>query len=126
MNQLTLNFEPGLTAQFRSLREVIAASVYSSRKGLAAVAADLDLSPTDLTKRLNADSAEPRPLRSEDIEQIIASTGDYRPIYWLIERFLRDPAAQQQQAMVQIVAMAPQFIALFEQAGLLSSGKAKR
>jgi hypothetical protein len=60
MGQLTLDFRSGLTAQHRSLREVTAATVYASHKGVAGVAGDLDMSPTDLTKRLNLDSAEPR------------------------------------------------------------------
>lgn len=101
--QLSLSFEPGLTARFRSLREATAHSVYASRKGRSSVAADLDLSPTDLTKRLNADHGEHRPLRADDVEQIIASTGDFTPIYWLIEKFLRDPDVVRQQA-TQILA----------------------
>jgi hypothetical protein len=116
MNQLTLNFTPGLTAQYRSLREVAAAAVYASRKGVAGVAGDLDMSPTDLTKRLNIDGAEPRPLRVEDLEGIVASTGDHRPIFWLIEKFLRDPATQQQQAIAQIAQLLPVLNELVTQA----------
>lgn len=118
MGQLTLDFRPGLTSQYRSLREVTAATVYSSHKGVAGVAGDLDMSPTDLTKRLNLDSAEPRPLRVDDLEKIIASTGDYRPIYWLIEKFLRDPESVKQQAVSQLATLLPQLIELTRQAGI--------
>jgi hypothetical protein len=114
--QMTLNFQPGLTAQYRSLREVSAAAVYGSRKGVAGVAADLDLSPTDLTKRLNLDSAEPRPLRAEDVEGIVSSTGDLRPIYWMVEKFCRDADAQQRQAVAQIAALLPALEELVRQA----------
>jgi hypothetical protein len=118
MSQLTLDFRPGLTAQHRSLREVTAATVYGSHKGVAGVAGDLDMSPTDLTKRLNLDSAEPRPLRVDDLEKIIASTQDYRPIYWLIEKFLRDPDSVKQQAVSQLATLLPQLIELTKQAGI--------
>ena len=118
--QLTLNFTPGLTAQYRSLREVAAAAVYASRKGVSGVAGDLDMSPTDLTKRLNLDGAEPRPLRVEDLEGIIESTGDCRPIYWLIERFLRDPESVKQQAVSQLAVLVPQLLELARQAGVKS------
>jgi hypothetical protein len=118
MAQIALDFTPGLTAQYRSLREVAAAAVYASRKGVSGVAARLDMSPTDLTKRLNADSAEPRPLRVEDLEGIIESTGDMRPIYWLIERFLRDPESAKQQAVSQLATLLPALIELTRQAGI--------
>lgn len=115
--QLSLSFEPGLTAWFRSLREAAAHSVYASRKGLSSVA-DLDLSPTDLTKRPNAERGEHRPLRADDVEQIIASTGDFTPIYWLIEKFLRDQDVVRQQATQQIAALLPQLIELAKQANV--------
>lgn len=116
--QLSLSFPTGLTAQFRSLREVAAAAVYASKKGVAGVAGSLDMSPTDLTKRLNPDSAEPRPLRVEDLEGIIAATGDMRPIHWLIERFLRDPEQAKAQAIGQMATLLPQMIELAKQAGI--------
>jgi hypothetical protein len=118
VQQMNLTFEPGLTARFRSLREVTAHSVYSSRRGLSAVAADLDMSPSELTKRLNADSAEPRPMRVDDLEAIIQSTGDATPIYWLVEKYLRDPDAVRNQATAQIAALLPALLELAKQAGL--------
>ena len=40
--QIDLDFEGGLTQRFRSLTEVCAAAVYSSRGGLGGVASELD------------------------------------------------------------------------------------
>ena len=122
MQQMNLTFEPGLTARFRSLREATAHTVYASRRGLASVAADLDMSPSELTKRLNADSAEPRPMRVDDLEAIIQATGDATPIYWLVEKYLRDPAAVRDQATAQIAALLPALIELANQAGVGSTG----
>lgn len=110
--QLTLNFEPGLTERFKTFDEVLAAAVYGSRKGLNAVAGDLDMSPSELTRRLNPDTDDPRPLRTKDGIAIIDSTGDMRPVYWLIEKFLRDPEAAKQEALAQIPALVAQLQAL--------------
>lgn len=115
--QLTLNFEPGLTERFRSFDEVLAAAVYSSRKGLNSVAGDLDMSPSELTRRLNPDASDPRPLRTCDGIRIIESTKDMRPVYWLIEKFLRDPEAMKQEAMAQIPGLVAQLSKLLEQSG---------
>lgn len=121
--QLNLTFEPGLTAQFPSFEDVIVAVVYGSRKGLNGVAADLDYSPSELSRRLNRNPDDPRNLKAGDVPRIIDSTGDMRPVYWLIERFLQDPSAKRQQALDQMAQMAPVFLALAEQAGITAKMK---
>jgi len=116
--QLTLNFEPGLTARYPDWHATLAHAVYASRKGLSGVAADLDVSPSDLTKRLSHD--ENRPLRADQAVRIIESTGDLTPIYWLIEKFLRDADAQRVQAIQQLAELAPRLLELAAQAGVLT------
>lgn len=116
MQQLALSFEPGLTAHFPQIEDVLVAAVYGSRKGLNGTAADLDLSPSDLSKRLSRES-EQRPVRCSDLVGIIQSTGDHRPIYWLIEKFLRDPEATRNQAISQLAQLMPMIQALVEQSG---------
>lgn len=118
--QMTLNFEPGLTERFKTWDEVLAAAVYGSRKGLNAVAADLDMSPSELTRRLNPATDDPRPLRTKDGIGIIEATQDFRPVHWLIEKFLRDPEAAKNDALAQIPALIEQLQAL---AVTASSGK---
>lgn len=115
--QLTLDFQPGLTTQFPLYEDVIAAAVYGSRKGLNGVAADLDMSPSELCRRLNRNGDDHRPLRAGDAEKIIASTGDKRPVYWMIEKHLGDPKVAQQQALSQIPGVLAQLTALMEAAG---------
>ena len=111
--QLALDFTPGLTAQFKSLQQVCSAVVYGSRGGLSAVAADCDLAPSDLCRRL-ADDGD-RPLTADQVDQIIGSTKDFRPIYWLIEKYLQDPEAKRQQAIEQLASVMPMIQALVEQ-----------
>lgn len=122
--QLSLAFEPGLTARFRELEDVVAASVHASRLGVDGVAPRLNMAPSDLSKRLNAHLAakegDPsnRPLRVCDMTAIVEATGDFRPVYWLVERFLRDPEAQRTAAIQQLAALAPMLVTLAEQAGI--------
>lgn len=116
--QLSLDFEVGLTARFPHWEDVLAAAVYGSKKGLNGVAADLDMSPSELTRRLNRNTDDSRPLRAEDAIGIIHSTNDLRPVYWLIERFLKDPEAKRQEAINALVQLAPIVNELATQAGL--------
>lgn len=115
-NQFMLPFQPGLTAQFPRFRDVLVSAVYGGRKGLNGVAADLDQSPSDLTKRLASEHGDPRPMREEDIIGIIESTGDVRPIYWLVEKFIQSPEAQKTQAIAQLAELMPMIQGLVETA----------
>lgn len=112
--QLSLDFQPGLTAQFKTLTQVCAAAVYACRGGLSAVAADLDMAPSDLCRRLSEEGD--RPVTAEHANAIIRSTKDYRPIYWLIETYLQDPETKRLHAIQQLAQVMPMVQALVEQA----------
>ena len=118
MSQLTLDFEAGLLQRFPRWEDTFITAVYSSRKGLNGVAAECDQSPSELSKRLShVDGGEPRPLRSGDILNILRSTHDFTPIYWLIEEFLKDPTAKQQEALAAIPGLVERLNTVLEQAG---------
>jgi hypothetical protein len=126
--QYTFDFEAGLTERFKTWESVLAAAVYGSRKGLNAVAAELDMSPSELTRRLNQDSDDPRPLRTVDAVRIIAATEDKRPVYWLIETFLNDPETMRQEALSRLPALLEAVQKTLENAGgpKLSIASSKR
>lgn len=115
--QYTFDFEPGLAERFKTWESVLAAAVYGSRKGLNNVAGDLDMSPSELTRRLNPDSDDARPLRTQDAVGIIRSTEDMRPVYWLIETFLKDPELVRQEAIAQLPALLDAVQRTLERAG---------
>lgn len=118
-SQLSLDFHPGITVQHKTLTSVTAATVYGHRGGLSAVAADLDTSPSDLTRRLSGgDEKDNRPLTVEQFDAILASTKDFRPIFWLIEKYLQDPETKKNQAINQLATLVPMIARLVEQAGI--------
>jgi len=117
VRQFNLDFAPGITERFPRWEDTLVSAVYSSRQGLNGVAAKLDMSPSELSKRLSHHTDEPRPLRSQDITGIIEATGDMTPVYWLLEKFVGDPKARQQEALAQIPAVLAQLTALMEAAG---------
>jgi len=117
MQQFTLDFQAGLTERFPRWRDTFVHAVYNSRLGLNGVAAKMDMSPSDLTKRLSGNSDEPRPLRDTDILSIIEATQDYTPVYWLLEKFLKDPDARKQEAIARLPGLVAILEATLEQAG---------
>jgi hypothetical protein len=116
--QHSFDFTPGLTTQFPVLRDLLCAVVYGSRAGLKGVAGDLDRSPSELSRMLNREQDDPRKLDVDDFVAIVASTGDTRPVQWLIEKFLHNPEQQRATATQQLALILPSIIELAHQAGI--------
>lgn len=114
--QLDLDFTPGLTEQYPQLRDLVAAIVYSHRGGLKAMAAELDVSPSHLSRALSQNDPEDR--RHFDLDWlpvVIQRSGDQRPISWLIERFMQSPETRRKQVFDQVAAVLPLLTELLAQ-----------
>lgn len=85
--QLDLNFE---SPQFDSLEEAFVHSVHTSSISMKHLAGEMNLLPAGLSKRLNLHPEENDPrFNLRQFEKYLEATGDYRPIYYLVERFLQ-------------------------------------
>ncbi|WP_429498922.1 phage regulatory CII family protein [Robbsia andropogonis] len=114
--QLTLNFEPGLNERHAKLLDVIRSGAYTNRKPLKTIAADMDMSSSTLSRKLNSDPDDPRKFSVDDLECYINATGDVQPIYWLIEKYLQDEEQKQNRALRQLAERLPDVLALIAQA----------
>ena len=74
MDQLTLDFEPGLTERFPDIEDVLIATVYSGKKAHKSIAYDLDESPSGLTRKLKGDLEFP----ISKLPALIKSTNDFK------------------------------------------------
>lgn len=124
--QLTLELQPGLTQQYRTLRECVAAAVYQHRTGIGGVASVIDQSPSELGRRLNhSDADSQRNLDVDDLVGIIQATGDHRPVLWLVEKFLPSDEQKRRAAVDQLAGLMPQLAALLAEAGSTAKGGRK-
>lgn len=112
--QMTLPLDESLVSAHRSLRDCIAAGVY--RRGLKAVAMDLDLSPGNLSVALSDDPH--RKFGVDDLERYIQSTGDKSSIHYLVAKYLGDEAAARDQALGQVTELLQNLPAMLAAAGL--------
>lgn len=112
MNQLTLDFEPGLTERYPNIEDVLVASVYSGKKPHKTIAYDLDESPSSLTRKVKGDLEFP----VSKLPALIESTGDTTIIHWLIERFLVDHGEAKQAALSKLATLIPEIEALLKAA----------
>lgn len=120
--QLTLNFEPGLSERNKSLKAHVREQVYKNPKPLKTLAGDMDLSETDLTRKLGDNPNDVRNFTCDDLEKYIGTTHDVSPIYYLIEKFAVNNEAKAAFAAAELAKILPQLLALASQAGL--QGKA--
>jgi len=112
--QIALDFEPGLTERFGSLRECVATGVY--QRGLKRVAIDLDTAPSNLSVQLSEDTS--RHFSVDSLERYIESTGDVTPIHYLAERFLSDKSARQAAASAELLEIFRQLQPALKKAGM--------
>ena len=116
MRQVELNFEAGLTDQFPEFRDVVKASVYSCGRALKSVAADLDMTSSELSRKLADNPNDPVNFPLHLLPALIRATGDKRPVYWLVEAFLEDEDTKRTRAVAQLADMLPQLQSLLKSA----------
>lgn len=116
MRQLSLTLETSLIQQFPTFRDVVVASVHGCGRQVKAIAADLDMSPSELSRKLADNPKDLVHFPYEKLPALIAATGDKRPVLWLVEQFLDDPAAKRQSAVDQLARLLPEIAALVKEA----------
>jgi AraC-like DNA-binding protein len=115
--QLTLELQPGLLQRYSTLRQCLYHAAMNYSRGIKSLAADLDLSESELSRRLNPSEGDNRSCDVNLMVQIVDATGDLTPLHWLMARFLRDADARKQAAVDQLAVLMPQIAALLADAG---------
>lgn len=115
--QLTLNFEPGLAERHKSLKACIRERIYANNRPLKAIAADMDTSPSELTRKLGENPNDPRNLSCDDLEAYLQASNDHTPIYYLIEKYAVSTEAKQAYAAAELSKLLPSILALAKQMG---------
>jgi len=88
--QLTINFEAGLVESYGSCRELVAARVHQQGRPQKSIAADMDLSPSALSRKLAQNPDDSMRLTVDDLERYIVSTRDRQPVFYLVEKYLME------------------------------------
>lgn len=117
-SQMTLSFEPGLAERHLSLRDCVLQQVY--QRGHGRIAAALDMAPSKLTEKMAGldSSGKPRGMTLDEFERYLEKSGDLTPVYYLLDKFARDPQIAQQEALARLAALADTLPALLAAAGL--------
>ena len=116
MRQLSFTLDQSLIQLFPTFRDVVVASVHGCGRQLKAIAADLDMSPSELSRKLADNPKDPVHFPVTKLAALIEATGDKRPVLWLVEKFLDDPVAKRQSAVDRLDKLLPEIAALVKEA----------
>ncbi|MBT11858.1 MAG: hypothetical protein CMI02_07475 [Oceanospirillaceae bacterium] len=107
MQQITLNFDAGLSDGYSSCREYVASRIYRQGRPQKAIAADMDYSPSDLSRKLAQSPDDSRRFTLDDLERFIDVTGDTSPVLYLVEKYLSktDRIAQLEKELERLRAV---------------------
>lgn len=109
-SQLTLSFEPSLPERFSSLRAFLAYRVSVQHKSAKVIAAEMDISPSLLTRKLNAgmrvDDADTQRFNCDDLEDYLAVSGDaHAVVEYLAAKYLHNDEHRKARAISRVEAL---------------------
>lgn len=110
MSQYTLNFEPALPDRFPTLRAYVAHRAQAVvSKPMKAQAADMDMAPSTLSRKLNPADGDTQRMNLDDLEAWLASTGDAPAVVeYLAAKFLDTDVTRRQRALLQLEGLQKQ------------------
>lgn len=108
MAQLMLNFEAGITECYATCREYVQARVHQQNRMQKSIAADMDYSPSDLSRKLAQAPGDSRRFTLDDLEKYVEVTGDVQPVLYLVEKFCTDPLNEIEALEKRLLALKAQ------------------
>lgn len=113
MRQLEITFEAGIRERYPEFADCLKAAAYSCGRAFKAVAADLDMSASELSRKLAQNPNDPVNFPAQKLPELIRST-NLDPVIWLVEEFLEGQKDKQARARAELAAMLPKLAALLE------------
>ena len=111
MSQFTLNFEPALPERHATLRAYIAHRSAVVAKPMKVVAADMDVAPSTLSRKLNPTEGDTQRFNVDDLEAWIVST----VVEYLAAKYLDSDTARRRRVvataetlLVELAKVLPQ------------------
>ena len=107
----------GTRERFPSFLEAIRADVYGCGKPFKAIAADLDMTSSELSRKLANNPADPVHFPAALLPDLLRATGGRNALHWLIESFCETPEARRTRAVAELSALLPHVAELLRTAG---------
>lgn len=107
VSQLTLDFEPSLADRHNTLRDFISHRVMANIKPQKTIAADMDLAPSMLSRKLNPNEGDTQRFNLDDLEAYLRSTGDAASVIeYLAAKYLQGDEYRKARALSRVETLA--------------------
>ena len=116
MKQIEINFEGGLLSKYGTFREAVIQTAYGSPRQLKAIAADLDMSPSELSRKLKDNPNDNVEYPLHRFDELLESSEDLTALLWLVEKYLDDADSRKKQAVSKLLTMMPELQELLREA----------
>jgi hypothetical protein len=111
-SQLTLSFEPSLPERFPTLRSYVAHRTPLLAKSAKVIAAEMDMSPSTLSRKLNPSDGDTQRFNLDDLEAFIDATGDAPAVIeYLAAKYMDSPDARKARALSKVERLAEELSA---------------
>ena len=87
LTEVTFEVDATLPARFRSLREYVQFSLHLQPRPAKSIAADMDLSPSALSRKVSPGDGDTARFTVDDLERYMAVTGDTSPVDYLAGKY---------------------------------------
>jgi hypothetical protein len=110
-SQMTFSFEPALPDRFPTLRAFVAHRASVTQKSLKSQAADMDMAPSTLTRKLNPADGDTQRFNCDDLEEWIKSTGEAGAVIeYLAAKFMDTPEARRARLLNKLEGLVPDLL----------------
>lgn len=113
-SQLSINFDASLLELYATARECIQGEMRVKKMIHGHVAADMDYSPSDLTRKLAQNEGDSRRFTLDDAELYTEKTGDIDWILFLVGKHIGTQSMRSENATKELKALMPRLMALIE------------
>lgn len=86
MEQITINFDVSPVSAYETGREYVAALTHQQGRPQKAIAADMDYSPSHLSRKLSQSPDDSMRFTLDDLERWVEVNNDCRPLFYLIQK----------------------------------------
>lgn len=111
-SQMTFSFEPALPDRFPTLRHYVAHRATVTQKSMKTQAADMDMAPSTLTRKLNPAEGDTQRFNLDDLEEWLQSTGEAPAVIeYLAAKYMDTHEARRSRLLCKLEGMVPELLA---------------
>jgi hypothetical protein len=110
---MTMNFEPALAERFPTLRDYVGHRVMVHAKPAKSIAADMDMSPSLLSRKLHPAEGDTQRFNIDDLEAYLQATGDAAAVIeYLVAKYMDTDDQRRARVLSRVEGMLPELVAM--------------